>query len=152
MAVFDCGQNIAKADYQMSWNATVQLWYNEVEHFKFDQNPTGVVGDFTQLVWAKSWQVHNDDYFQKNIIFLHLTGQNSEWKPVLHYRSAVATSFAHHPNFTFTSAITARRKCNTVSFIHIFYMTYIVCLDDRAENWFFSAWWKRKLHRGKSVV
>ncbi|OQV16836.1 putative Cysteine-rich secretory protein 2 [Hypsibius exemplaris] len=54
---FHCGQNIAKADYQMSWNATLQLWYSQIEHFKFDQNPSGVVGDVTQLLWAKSWQV-----------------------------------------------------------------------------------------------
>ncbi|GAV02148.1 hypothetical protein RvY_12749 [Ramazzottius varieornatus] len=58
-SMYECGQTIARSSFQMSWNATLQLWYNQVKDFRFNQDPTGsgIVGDFTQMVWAKTWQV-----------------------------------------------------------------------------------------------
>ncbi|XP_055355119.1 uncharacterized protein LOC129600583 [Paramacrobiotus metropolitanus] len=55
---FKCGQNLARSwPKPMSWNLTMQLWFDERKDFIFDGHPRGMVGHYTQLVWAQSYQL-----------------------------------------------------------------------------------------------
>ncbi|GAU94950.1 hypothetical protein RvY_06646 [Ramazzottius varieornatus] len=55
---FKCGQNLARGwPKPLSWNLTMQLWFDERKDFNFNGRPRGMVGHYTQLVWAQSYQI-----------------------------------------------------------------------------------------------
>ncbi|GAU97078.1 hypothetical protein RvY_08437 [Ramazzottius varieornatus] len=60
---FRCGQNIAmnSGSTPMSWKTVIDLWYNEVNSCTDSTATTcstnAVTGHYTQIVWAKTWQI-----------------------------------------------------------------------------------------------
>ncbi|XP_055350989.1 cysteine-rich venom protein latisemin-like [Paramacrobiotus metropolitanus] len=48
-----CGQNISwRPRGDTSWKKAIMQWYDEVKDFRYCRRPTGVVGHYTQLMWA----------------------------------------------------------------------------------------------------
>ncbi|XP_019124299.2 serotriflin [Larimichthys crocea] len=56
---FGCGENLYMASYKNSWSNAIQSWYDEIEDWRYGVGSTngGVVGHFTQVVWAKSYKI-----------------------------------------------------------------------------------------------
>ncbi|XP_007546022.1 PREDICTED: cysteine-rich venom protein TEL1-like isoform X2 [Poecilia mexicana] len=51
-----CGENLYMASFKNSWSNAIQAWYNEVANFRYGVGSIngGVVGHYTQVVWATS--------------------------------------------------------------------------------------------------
>uniref|UniRef100_A0A3Q2DQD9 Cysteine rich secretory protein 3 n=1 Tax=Cyprinodon variegatus TaxID=28743 RepID=A0A3Q2DQD9_CYPVA len=54
-----CGENLYMSSSKNTWSNAIQTWYNEVKDYRYGVGSTngGVVGHYTQVVWAKSNQV-----------------------------------------------------------------------------------------------
>ncbi|XP_074653023.1 uncharacterized protein LOC141907305 isoform X2 [Tubulanus polymorphus] len=52
---FPVGQNLAKG--HSSWKSAITDWFNEYKNFKYNKKRTGVIGHFTQVVWASTNRV-----------------------------------------------------------------------------------------------
>ncbi|OWA53725.1 putative Cysteine-rich secretory protein 1 [Hypsibius exemplaris] len=58
-SLFPCGQNIAyTTPWAFSWNSVINMWYNEYLEYKFGEpNDLHVVGHYTAMVWATTYQL-----------------------------------------------------------------------------------------------
>jgi len=55
---YSCGQNIAMGTGDMSWEDTInKMWHGELKDFTYGQQPSGVVGHYTAIVWKNSHKV-----------------------------------------------------------------------------------------------
>ncbi|XP_077147795.1 serotriflin-like [Ranitomeya variabilis] len=57
---FPCGENLYMASYNATWEQAIMTLYNESLNFVYGEGPkpkTSVVGHYTQLAWATSWEL-----------------------------------------------------------------------------------------------
>ncbi|XP_019124296.2 serotriflin [Larimichthys crocea] len=54
-----CGENLYQASHMNPWSDAIQAWYDEIKDWRYGEGSTngGVVGHFTQVVWAESYKI-----------------------------------------------------------------------------------------------